>query len=91
MNWRKTTWTASCRKNKNDAEAYRLRGSALLGMNQIRPALSDFSMSIARQPVVGRSLLSIAALAYRKLGRTEDADADLEKAMQLDPEVGRRQ
>jgi Flp pilus assembly protein TadD len=29
-------------------------------------------------------------LAFRKLGRTEDADADMEKALQLDPNVGRR-
>ena len=77
-------------ENKNDAEAYRLRGSAVLGMNQIDRALSDYSMSIAGNPLSAEAFLD-RGLAYRKLGREKEADADLERAFQLDPEVGRRQ
>jgi tetratricopeptide (TPR) repeat protein len=76
-------------ENKNDAEAYRLRGSALLGMDQILLAFSDYSMSIASNPLSADAYLD-HALAYRKLGRSEEADADLEKALQLDPNIGRR-
>ncbi|MFZ1933957.1 MAG: zinc-dependent peptidase [Thermoguttaceae bacterium] len=76
------------RENKHDAEAYRLRGSALLGMNQIERALSDYSTSIAVNPLSAEAYLD-RGLAYRKLGRSAEADADLEKAFQLDPDASR--
>ncbi len=77
------------RENKSDAEAYHLRGVALMGLNQIRRALSDFATSIAQNPLSAEAYFQ-RGLAYHRLGRAEDADADLEKALQLDPEVGRR-
>jgi Mlc titration factor MtfA (ptsG expression regulator)/regulator of sirC expression with transglutaminase-like and TPR domain len=77
------------RENKMDAEAYRLRGSAWVGLNQLPRAVSDFSMSIAQNPLSAEAYYQ-RGLAYRRQGRSEDADADLEKAFQLDPQVDRR-
>ena len=45
-------------------------------------------MSIAQNPLSAETYYQ-RGLACRRLGRAEDADADLEKAFQLDPEVGR--
>jgi tetratricopeptide (TPR) repeat protein len=77
------------RENGEDAEAYLLRGSALLGLNELRRALSDYSTSIALDPYCAEAYLQ-RARAYDKLGRIEEADADLERAFQLDPEAGQR-
>jgi Tfp pilus assembly protein PilF len=59
-------------------------------MNQVRRALWDYSKAIASNPLSAEAYLD-RALAYRKLGRTEEANADQEKAFQLDPAAGRRQ
>ena len=74
------------RENKQDAEAYRLRGSALAGLGQYQCAVSDFSMAIAISPYSAEAYYE-RGLAYRSLGRAEDAAADLEKATELDPRM----
>jgi MtfA peptidase len=75
--------------NCQNAEAYCVRGMALLGLGEVRRAVSDFSKSIAIDPLSAETYYQ-RGLAYRKLGRTEDANADLEKARQIDPAMGQR-
>ncbi len=77
------------RYDKTDAEAYRLRGAALAGMDQFDRAVADFSASIARNPLSAEAYYG-RALAYHRLGRSDDVEADLDKAYDLDPQVGRR-
>jgi Mlc titration factor MtfA (ptsG expression regulator)/Tfp pilus assembly protein PilF len=74
----------------NDAEAYYLRGLTLLGLDQLRPAVADLSWSITLRPHAAKAYYH-RAHALRRLGDAERADADLEKALQLDPNIGWRQ
>jgi Flp pilus assembly protein TadD len=62
----------------------------LLGQGKLRRAISDLSWSITLRPHVASAYYHRAHV-YRRLGDTEKADADLERALQLDPLVGWRQ
>ncbi len=64
------------------------RGLAFLGMGQFERAVTDFSASLDLRPMVADAYYQ-RALAEEKLGRAEDAQADLERAFHLDPEVDR--
>ena len=46
-------------------------------------------MAITQNPLSAEAYYQ-RGLAYKKLGRWEDANADIEKALQLDPDIERR-
>jgi MtfA peptidase len=76
-------------KTHEDAEALYLRGLARAALGKTRQAVDDFSWSIVLNAFVADAYFE-RAKAYRQLGQNKKARADLEKARQLDPQVGRR-
>jgi Mlc titration factor MtfA (ptsG expression regulator)/Tfp pilus assembly protein PilF len=76
-------------KLHEDPEALYLRGLAWAALGKPRQAVDDLSWSIALNGFVADAYFE-RAKAHRQLGQTRKAKADLEKARQLDPQVGRR-
>jgi MtfA peptidase len=76
-------------EQRNDPEAYYLRGIMWAALGKWRKAVSDFSWSIVYRPHFANAYAH-RAYAHRQLGSFAKADADLERAFQLDPQVGWR-
>jgi Mlc titration factor MtfA (ptsG expression regulator)/Flp pilus assembly protein TadD len=74
--------------DRDNAEAYYYRGLALSGMGQFAQAISDFSASLIKRPLAADAYYQ-RGLARQKLGLSGDAENDLQKAFQLDPQVDR--
>jgi signal peptidase I len=62
--------------------AYRTRGRIRMARKQYFPAVEDFSLAIKLEPKKGE-YRALRASAYRAMGETELAEADLQKAREL--------
>jgi len=70
------------------ASAYALRAETYLLKGLPRPAIQDSSKAIelgGAQPIIGKAY-TVRSKAYRQLGQDGLADADFDKAYELDPE-----
>jgi len=72
-----------------DAEARYLRGLARSRLGDLKQAISDLTWAIVYDPFLAEAYFE-RGHAYRGLSRFNKADADLEKAFQLDPCVDRQ-
>ncbi len=80
--------TRAIELNPDLGSAYGYRAEAFLLKGVATEAVQDSSRAIQigiAEQTVGRAY-TIRAKAYRELGRSESAEADLEKALRLDPE-----
>lgn len=65
-------------KSPNDAESYQIRGKLYTKLNQIDPAIADYSKAIDLEPAP--IYLKERALLYKKVGKTREAQADQRRA-----------
>jgi MtfA peptidase len=74
---------------RDDAEASYLRGRIALAQGQYEQAVSDFSRSLWKRPL-NAEVHYRRGLAYDQLGKLAEAEADRQKAFDLDPQVDKR-
>jgi tetratricopeptide (TPR) repeat protein len=75
-------------ENPNDAEAYRLRGTAFASMNKVPEAMADLNKAIELDPESYENYLTLATLEITQKNFQSSVDA-LEKAIELyKPEEG---
>ena len=67
----------------NDAESYVCRGYCYSGLEQLEKELDEYSKAISLEPQNGGLYFPTRYKTYLKLGETEKAIADVEKAVEL--------
>ena len=68
--------------NKENAQAFTWRGVSLNKLGKYNDALQDFNTAIALNPNSGESYFN-RSLSYTGLGNATQAQADVQKALQL--------
>jgi len=80
--------TQGGRAPTKDADAHYYRGCANLHLKNYQPALADFSVAIQARPDFAQAYYQRGA-TYNLLGNRFQGQADINRALQLDPNVAR--